>query len=176
MSEERDPPTLLCWHSVGHGLAVVRHAVALLRAQGVEIARVHYLTDGVAGVREDEVRLEADVRDVVLQSVALDGPTNHASIYRAVRDAVVPRVARCRELHINVSPGTPAMHAVWLVLHAGGAFPPGTQLWSSQRDRDGRQRIERAAFAVSTYLAEIREVQRRAPEDPTSDAEPRSPA
>ena len=80
-------------------------------------------------------------------------------------------------LHINVSPGTPAMHAVWLILHSGGSFPPGTRLWSSQYDRESeRTWIEEVDFEISTYLSEIRELQRSAPDTAAYDPEAKSAA
>lgn len=177
MTTRGGPTTLLCWHSEGHGLEVVRGAVELLRAEGVVVDRIRYLAERGAAVSEGEVRLATGVDDVVVQPLAIEGPTNHTAIYRAVRDEVLPAVSRCAHLHVNVSPGTPAMHAVWLVLHAAGAMPAGTRLWSSQLDRrTGQRRIEPVRFDVNTYLAEIRAAQRATPTAPTYDPEARSPA
>ncbi len=177
MTERDDRTTLLCWHSEGHGLEVVQGAVRLLRAERIVVERVRYLVERGATVTESEVRDATGVDEVILHALALDGPTHHASIYRAVRDEVLPKVARCTRLHVNVSPGTPAMHAVWLVLHAAGAMPEGTRLWSSQIDRrSGRRWIEPVVFEVNTYLAEIRAAQRTTPRSPTYDPEPRSEA
>lgn len=48
------------------------------------------------------------------------------------------------------------MHSVWLILHAGGALPDGTKLWSSQFSRETRRpRINPVDFSITTYLAEI---------------------
>ncbi|PWU21786.1 MAG: AAA family ATPase [Verrucomicrobia bacterium] len=69
------------------------------------------------------------------------------------------------------------MHAVWLVLHAGGAFPDGTQLWSSQRNPGTEVlRIDKVEFPVSTYLAEIRRSLRLHPGIAVYDQEARSVA
>lgn len=177
MTGRDDRATLLCWHSEGHGLEVVQGAVRLLGEQGVAVEHVRYLVEGGAAVTAAAVRDVTGVGEVTLHALSLDGPTRHASIYRAVRDEVLPRVARCHQLHVNVSPGTPAMHAVWLVLHAAGAMPEGTRLWSSQVDRRGGRRwIEPVAFEVNTYLAEVRAAQRTRPREPTYDPEPRSAA
>lgn len=177
MTSRSPPTTLLCWHSEGHGLEVVRGAVELLRGEGVLIACIRYLVEPGATVGEPALRAATGIDDVVVQALPIDGPTRHAAIYRAVRDEVLPLVARCAHLHVNVSPGTPAMHAVWLVLHAAGAMPPGTRLWSSQIDRrTGQRRIEPVVFDVNTYLAEIRAAQRTTQTAPTYDPEARSPA
>jgi DNA-binding NtrC family response regulator len=172
-----EPTTLMCWHSEGHGFEVVRGAIQLLRAEGVVVERVRYLVERGAKVTEGDVRKQTGVAEVLLHRLTLAGPTRHADIYRAVRDEVLPTVGRCAHLHVNVSPGTPAMHAVWLVLHAAGAMPEGTRLWSSQVDRrTDRRWIDPVAFDVNTYLAEIRAAQRATPSTPTYDPEPRSEA
>jgi DNA-binding NtrC family response regulator len=177
MTVRDDPTTLLCWHSEGHGLEVVQGAVGLLRAEGVVIQRIRYLVERGAKVTEREVCTATGVGEVILHPLALEVPTRHAAIYRAIRDEVLPKVAHCTRLHVNVSPGTPAMHAVWLVLQAAGAMPEGTQLWSSQIERRGGRRwIEPVTFDVNTYLAEIRAAQRAAPSAPTYDPEARSEA
>lgn len=177
MTARDDSTTLLCWHSEGHGLEVVQGAVELLRAKGVIVERIRYLFERGAQVTERGVREATGVCEVILHPLAIGGPTHHTEIYRAVRDEVLPTLARCTHVHVNVSPGTPAMHAVWLVLHAAGAMPEGTRLWSSQIDRRTRERrIEPVVFDVNTYLAEIRAAQRAAPSTPTYDPEARSKA
>jgi transcriptional regulator with AAA-type ATPase domain len=110
--------------------------------------------------------------------IPLDDPTHHAAIYEQVRDRVLPRLRDLRDsLHINVSPGTPAMHSIWLMLHAGGAFPEGTRLWSSQVSREtGRVRIDPVDFSITTYLAEIQRVARLQPQLAVYEAQARSPA
>ncbi|MCX8955566.1 hypothetical protein OU790_19300, partial [Ruegeria sp. NA] len=56
---------------------------------------------------------------------AVADPTDHATLYKILREELLPQISALEEpLHVNISPGTPAMHAVWLVLAAGGAFPP----------------------------------------------------
>jgi len=177
MTARDNRATLLCWHSEGHGLEVVQGAVRLLREQGVSVEHVRYLVEVGAAVTEAAVRDATGVHEVTLHPLSLDGPTRHDSIYRAVRDEVLPLVARCTRLHVNVSPGTPAMHAVWLMLRAAGAMPEGARLWSSQIDRRDRRRwIEPVAFEVNTYLAEVRAAQRARPREPTYDPEARSEA
>src|SRR5690606_13051394 len=96
----------------------------------------------------------------------IEDPTKHAIIYELIKDQLLPMLQSLNDtIHINVSPGTPAMHAVWLVLHAGGQFPPGTRLWSSQQSRETkRTRIDPVDFQINTYLREIRSIAREDPE------------
>src|SRR5262245_46576106 len=133
--DSKHPSTLLCWHSERHGDATLRDTLRLLGEQGVHIERVIYLLQSSA----DETVLEKvrSAINVIPKLVKLHGPTVHKDIYEKLKKDVLPELRDLPgPLHINVSPGTPAMHTVWLLLHAGGAFPEGTQLWSSQKKPD----------------------------------------
>lgn len=147
--------TLIAWHSKNHGVEVLRNAVRLLKGKGTHIGRVIYLC------RKAEPFNPGDAWDgprMDVRSLRVKDPSSHAEVYEAVSRDVLPSLVEENRLNINVSPGTPAMHCVWLLLHAGGAFPSGTRLWSSQREgRDGDVRIDPVEFPISTYLAEIRE-------------------
>ncbi len=146
--------TLLCWHAERAGVEVLEHALRALRNRRIEVNHVLYLVQA-RGPRTVPARIDAATVEVV--EVPLEDPTNHTAIYEGVRARVLPRLRGLSgDLHLNVSPGTPAMHSVWLILHAGGALPEGTQLWSSQLSRETkRTRIDPVEFPVNTYLAEI---------------------
>jgi DNA-binding NtrC family response regulator len=147
--------TLLAWHSKNHGIDVLRNALRLLKGKGHPIGKVIYLCRQAEPVA---VGREWDGPPIDIRTLQVRDPSSHAQIYEAISQQVVPDVQSFANLHVNVSPGTPAMHCVWLLLHAGGAFPGGTRLWSSQREgRDGPVRIDPVVFPISTYLAEIRE-------------------
>lgn len=147
--------TLLCWHAERAGLDVVEHAIRALRNRRIGIERVLYL---VQAGRERGLPANVERARIEVIEVPLDDPTQHAAIYAQVRALVLPRLRSLEgQLHINVSPGTPAMHSVWLILHAGGALPEGAQLWSSQFSHETRRsRIDPVDFSITTYLAEIR--------------------
>jgi len=73
-----------------------------------------------------------------VQLIRIDppGPTHHQIVYEALKHRVLPRPKHVEGyLHLNLSPGTPAMHSAWLILHAGRAFAPGKRLWPSQPNR-----------------------------------------
>ncbi|MBU3695593.1 sigma-54 dependent transcriptional regulator [Dechloromonas sp.] len=145
---------LLCWHAERSGTDVLERAVRALRNRQIEIVRVLYL---VQAGRERELPSEVGGAELNVIELQLDDPTKHSAIYDLVRLRVLPLInGQNMQLHINVSPGTPAMHSVWLILHAGGAFPEGTRLWSSQFNQETkRTRIDPVDFAVTTYLSEI---------------------
>lgn len=169
------PSILLCWHAQRAGLAVLEQALKALRNRKVTIHHVIYLVQE-GGVPEVPETVEgATVETVPLR---LDDPTQHAAIYNLLKKQVLPRAhAIGGDLHINISPGTPAMHAVWLILHAGGAFPRNTTLWSSQFSKaTQRTRIDPVDFQLTSYLAEIRHLQRIEPERAIYEPEAVSPA
>ncbi len=173
---EREQPTLLAWHADRAGNEVLEKALQVLaRDHKVHIRRVLYLIQPqhqqlakpkiVAGIEFNKL----------LMPIA--DPTKHLAIYEAVRDKVLPEIVNYRPLHINISPGTPAMHTVWLLLHAGGVFPADTVLWSSQYDYKTKiTRIDRVDFLINTYLAEIRVQPSKQPELARYDPEARSSA
>jgi DNA-binding NtrC family response regulator len=169
------PQTLLCWHAERAGLEVLTRAIRALRNRRIRVDRVIYL---VQEGREPDVPQKVEEATVEPVALHLEDPTKHSAIYPLIKQRVLP-LARAAGggLHINVSPGTPAMHAVWLILHAGGAFPEGTRLWSSQYSRETkRSRIDPVDFEVTTYLAEIHRLQRAQPERAVYEPDAASPA
>ena len=147
--------TLLAWHSKNHGIEVLQNAVRLLKTKGYPIGKVVYLC------RKSEpvvIGREWDGPAIDVRTLPVSDPSSHTQIYDAITQHVIPALQNESHLHVNVSPGTPAMHSVWLLLHAGGAFPSNTRLWSSQREgRDGPVRIDAVTFPITTYLSEIRQ-------------------
>jgi transcriptional regulator with AAA-type ATPase domain len=153
--------TLLCWHAERAGVEVLEHALKALRNRRIDIVRVLYL---VQKGQAFPGRIERATVEVI--EVPIEDPTRHTEIYSRVRELVLPRLGEVEgELHVNVSPGTPAMHSVWLILHAGGSLPKDTSIWSSQLSREtGRTRIDPVDFPVTTYLAEIHRYARVEPD------------
>lgn len=165
--------TLLCWHAERAGIEVLEHAVRALRNRGIEVGHIIYLVQAGRD-RGTPKRVEKAAVEVI--EVPLDDPTDHTAIYEQVRSRVLPLLrGLSTDLHINVSPGTPAMHSVWLILHAGGGLPERTQLWSSQINRETkRTRIDPVEFPVTTYLAEIHGYTRVEPDLAVYEPEARS--
>ncbi|MBL8680165.1 MAG: sigma 54-interacting transcriptional regulator [Myxococcales bacterium] len=166
--------TLVCWHSERAGFEVLEHTIAALRRHRLPPTRVVYLLQKRQGMLRE---LPSETHGVPIEVcvLELEDPTHHDAIYDLLRREVCPRLTG--ELHVNVSPGTPAMHAVWLVLAAAGALPPGAKLWSSQFNPETkRTRLDPVRFAPSTYLREIRQSARTEPERARYEPEPRSVA
>lgn len=173
MNPSGDKVTLMCWHSERAGFEVLRQALKSLANRGIEPGRVLYL---VRAGHEPEIPDDVGV-PVEALPLRFRDPTGHDELYRAVRDTVLPRLGGLGPLHVNISPGTPAMHAVWIVLHAGGALPPDTRLWSSQfNPATKRRRIDRVEFPITTYLGEVHALGYRDPDLAVYEPESRSPA
>lgn len=160
---------LLCWASVNHGTSVLTGALEALTEHGHSIERVLLL---VQEGREAPSDLPQHLQIEII-AIPVADPTDHAALYRILRAELLPQLAALEKpLHVNVSPGTPAMHAVWLVLAAGGAFPPGTRLWSSQRpDPRAPARVTPVEFAPTTWLSALRADFAQNPERVTYDPE-----
>ena len=146
---------LVCWKSERAGAEVLTNSLQALKNRGIRIEEVLYLVQ--PGKSEDKLELPAGVAVRRLELPVTD-PTEHEAIYALMRSQVVTELRKYANanLHVNISPGTPAMHAVWLILHAGGWLPDETKLWSSQRDPETKRvRIDVVRFPISTYLSEI---------------------
>ncbi len=84
-------------------------------------------------------------------------PTNHTEI-RFFVEGVLRRARAAMpsaHLYLNLSPGTPAMHAVWLVLGATGFVPgPLTMIQGvpEQIRRPGQASVEAVSVDVDTWL------------------------
>lgn len=173
---EREQPTLLTWHSDRAGNEVLESALQdLAQDHKVHIRRVLYLIQP----QHQQLAKPNIAKSIQFEKLLMPitDPTKHLAIYKAVREMVLPKVFKYQPLHINISPGSPAMHTVWLILHAGGAFPVNTILWSSQKNYETQiTRIDRVDFPINTYLAEIRTQANKQPGLAQYNAECRSPA
>jgi len=85
-----------------------------------------------------------------------DDPTDHAAIYDYLRTEI-PRIRRRfrgRELVVHLSPGTAAMHTVWVLMAETGFIePPFTAVQSFRADeRRGRPAVVPLSLGVDTFL------------------------
>ncbi|KAF0178552.1 MAG: type 4 fimbriae expression regulatory protein pilR [Limisphaerales bacterium] len=165
---------MVCWHSERHGVEVLVNAITALNNLGVALEKVIYLLQPRQAGKAPEMLEGIPIQPVL---VPLQNPTSHEEIYAAVRRHVIPLLQGGARFHINVSPGTPAMHAVWLILHAGGALPTNSRLWSSQFEPERKKcRIDEVTFPVTTYLSELRKLARTQPALAIYEPEPASVA
>jgi DNA-binding NtrC family response regulator len=84
-----------------------------------------------------------------------DDPTDHAALFEFLRDrlAEIRRKFAKRELVLHVSPGTPAMHTVSVLMAETGFIEPPFRLVKSLRpsDRRGRAAVASVQIGIDTF-------------------------
>lgn len=174
-TRSKPPETLVCWHSQGHGIEPLRDTLRLLQGRGHAIDRVLYLLQ--KPTEQSAVQSINGSIKITPTLIELRDPTAHREIYTKLKEQLLPQLHDLGgPLHVNVSPGTPAMHTVWLLLHSAGDLPDGTLLWSSQKPKDGPSRISAVDFPITTYLAEVRRSAAARPQQAQFDPESHSQA
>jgi len=159
----KDKVTLLTWMAANNDPQALESLLNHLD-QKYSVEKVIYLYQKKYVKKLDDVK---NIFPVEPFEVNLKNPTAHKEIYEAVKNNVFPLLSRERNLIVNVSAGTPAMHAVWLILYAGGSFPNGTLLVSSQINREtGVTTCDNVDFPITTYLSEVREFERENTDEP----------
>lgn len=94
------------------------------------------------------------------KNINIKGVTDYQSIYDKLVYLIKKELLEKDnlDLHINVSPGTPQMHVVWLMLNSAGFLPSNTTLWSSQWVKDSQKTVlNKVNFKPKTYLSQILE-------------------
>ena len=155
--------TLLTWMAVGHDPDALESLIGNLE-RNYEITQILYLYQKEHVEKLDGVRPLSRVLTPI--EVAVKNPTVHKDVYNIIKNQIIPRIEGKKDLVINVSSGTPAMHAVWLILYAAGAFPDGTRLVSSQRNPKNRETsCDDVDFPIDTYLSELRKYEKENPKE-----------
>ena len=85
-----------------------------------------------------------------------DDPTDHEGIYRFLRRELPALRQRFsgRRLVIHLSPGTPAMHTVWVLMAETGMIAPPVELVKSYRadERRGRASVVPVKLGLDTFF------------------------
>ncbi|MCB9231079.1 MAG: sigma 54-interacting transcriptional regulator [Bacteroidia bacterium] len=131
------------------------------------LSRLNQGTRGENLLRDSEefIQVCADFQDsgpsprILQKRLNLASPTDYESIWKSVRgllDTLGGLTHDQIQYHINLSPGTPQMHVVWLMLNSGGHLPDNTRLWSTQIDRKtNRTFLDEIKFKPKAYLSEV---------------------
>ena len=160
--------------AVGHDPDALKTLIKNLE-RNHEITQILYLYQKEHMEKINGVRALSSVLNPI--EVAVKNPTIHKDIYDIIKKQIIPKIEDKQDLIINVSSGTPAMHAVWLILYAAGAFPKGTRLVSSQRNpKTGETFCDDVDFPISTYLSELRKYEKENPNEPYYEPEAKSKA
>ncbi len=132
----------------------VRDLVLLHRNDDISAARAKATIDKVEH-RDPQVRCRA---------VAWDGtdPTDHRSIFAFVRDKL-PRIRRQHpgELLVHISPGTPTMQTVWVLMGETGFIEEPFRLLKSLKpaERHKGTAVEPVALDIDTFYKRYRQSQ-----------------
>lgn len=162
--------TVLTWMATNNDPDALESLLANLKKEN-EIAKVLYI------YQEDLIRRNPVARErfegakkvfpLTTIPVSIKNPTAHREIFDIVKGKIVPMVQNEKNLVINLSSGTPTMHAVWLLLFAWGNFPTGTKLISSQIKRDTNETTcDEVDFPVKTLFTELRKYEKENPDKP----------
>lgn len=162
--------TVLTWMATNNDPDALESLLANLKKEN-EIAKVLYI------YQEDLIRRNPVARErfegakkvfpLTTIPVSIKNPTAHREIFDIVKGKIVPMVQNEKNLVINLSSGTPTMHAVWLLLFAWGNFPTGTKLISSQIKRDTNETTcDEVNFPVKTLFTELRKYEKENPDKP----------
>lgn len=132
----------------------VRELVLLHRNDDTSAARAKATMDEVEG-RDPQVRC---------RTVAWDGtdPTDHRSIFAFVRDKL-PRIRRQHpgELLVHISPGTPTMQTVWVLMGETGFIEEPFRLLKSLKpnERHAGVAVEPVQLDIDTFYKRYRQTQ-----------------
>ena len=167
--------TLLTWCSENHDPDVLKNVINDLQKKNEKIDKIYYLYQPNQKKKINNIRMNCECMETIC--IELENPTDHKKIYDEIKNKVLPLVKDNENLVINISPGTPAMHAVWLLLFAGGVFSKKTRLVSSQFDKKKNITfVDDVDFPITTYLSELREFERENPNEPVYESEAKSQA
>ncbi len=119
-----------------------------------------------AGATEDRERKAVEETIGVLRKIAPqlrihleswtgEDPTDHRSIFEFLRDKI-PKIRRRfagREMVIHISPGTPSMQTIWVLMAETGFIEPPFQVVKSYRkaERRGRAPVVAVDVGIETF-------------------------
>lgn len=128
-----------------------------------DVVILHRKTDGVDDARE--LRAVSETVDVLkelvpnlrihLESWPGVDPTDHRGIFEFMR-AEIPRLRRRfagRQLLLHISPGTPSMQTIWVLMSETGFVEPPFQMVKSyrRRERRGRPAVVPVELGLDTF-------------------------
>lgn len=126
-----------------------------------DVVLLHRAPTGGANYREERAVMELSEalqeRSIRAHRVPWDGddPTDHRGVFEFLRDKL-PELRRRfsgRELVLHISPGTPSMHTVWVLMaETGFVEPPFTVVKSYRRaERHGRPAVVPVEIGIETF-------------------------
>lgn len=162
--------TVLTWMATKNDPGALKSLLANL-GKDYEIAKVLYIYQKNLihrnPVAQEKFEGAKKVYPLTTIPVSVKDPTDLNEIFDLVKGKIVPKVQNEENLFINLSSGTPTMHAVWLLLYGWGEFPKETKLVSSQIDREtGETTCDEVEFPIKTLFTELRKYEKENPDKP----------
>lgn len=175
---------LLTWMSTGFDPDILGDfKTRVMTKKKCAVDKIYYLYTSAESARKKDIQrvletVKSRFPEVVPVPVPIEDPSKHKGIYDCLKNCLESKLPEMERLCINLTSGTPAMHAVWLLLYAGGFFRKGTELYSVQRykTKDGKDisRLDDVNFEINTYLSAVKNFAATHPEKPMY-REPNSP-
>lgn len=159
--------------AAGDGANHLGPIAATLRAQDFDRVELLYSYPDAEVSRYLEWLKPLSGTDVAIQKAELSSPVNFGEIYLAA-DRALKALSEAPENRLNIllSPGTPAMQAVWLLL--GKTRYPAT-FWQSSPEQ-GVERVEIPFEIAAEYIPTANSVSDRSMADMAADAAPTAAA
>jgi len=108
------------------------------------------LRETIAAIRERDPRIKVES-----EAWASQDPTDHKSIFEFLRHLMPKLRSRFagRELLIHISPGTPSMQTIWVLMGETGLIEPPVKLVKSYRpsDRGGKAAVIPVEVGIETF-------------------------
>ncbi len=150
------------------------------KGQVDDVVLLYRLASSPEAAATDRRTFEATKREIALRNPRIrvhshtwrsDDPTDHHALFAFLRGQV-PRIRQDfsgRELLIHVSPGTPAMHTLWVLMAECGFIEPPFKVVKSYRPRErgGRPAVVEVSLGIESFYKVYRtsQPQRSATED-----------
>jgi transcriptional regulator with AAA-type ATPase domain len=128
-----------------------------------DVVILHRKTDGPEGVHEKRaveetvvaLREQKDDLRIHLEPWSGSDPTDHRDIFEFLKE-ILPRLRRRfaeRELILHISPGTPSMQTIWVLMAETGFVESPFQLVKSYRkiERRGRPAVVPVKLGIETF-------------------------
>ena len=113
----------------------------------------------------EAIQKQSSVVKIEVESWKTGDPTDHSAIFKFLRE-LIPKIRekyRGRELVIHISPGTPSMQTIWVLMGTTGLIEEPFELVKSyrQHERRGRPAVMPVELDFETFYKAYRDAQPR---------------
>jgi DNA-binding NtrC family response regulator len=162
---------LLCWDSPLFGKEVLPTVISLFAEKKIHFDQYYLL------YTKNSLSLRAQTGETTTERLALLGKSygeklfaheidtdamnvdNHNDISETLIKDVIPAIKdKFSNIEISINSGTKAMHTVWYLLYAQGAFNDSTRLWAIAEDltnEDARSKLTQVIFKANSFYQKV---------------------